>query len=262
MAEELNWGAEAVDPSERSLPGLKARFLIDHAPSHGRVLEIGSGDGKNLRTLAAAMPELTLLGCDVREPRTPADCYEFFKIEDALPKPLRHTCDAVLVFDVLEHVPDPAATLDDALAALKPDGKLIAFVPVEGEPLSAYTFFKATLGRDVFVETKEHIQAFRHRELRALIESRFDVVEWHYAYHALGQFMDAGFFAAQRMSKLRDLWRRDNAYYNADKKDVGGAGGMMNQLLRLGNLLAWAESTALRDVRFASAGALFVGKAR
>lgn len=263
MAAELHWGAEAVSPRERSLPGLKAAFLLDHAPATGCVLEIGSGDGKNLRTLAAARPRLKLVGCDVRAPRTAPDVYQFvLLLEGRVPASLRGSFDAVLLFDVLEHVPDPAATLEAAALALKPQGTLIAFVPVEGEPLSAYRLFRALLGDDVYVDTKEHIQAFTHRGLRRLVEEKFVVSDWRYSYHLLGHTMDAGFFAAQRVGKLRDFWRRDNAYYNADKKTEAGAAGAMNTVLRFANRLAWHESTAFSRIQMGSAGVLFAGRPR
>ncbi|HSQ67043.1 MAG TPA: class I SAM-dependent methyltransferase [Polyangiaceae bacterium] len=259
---ETNWGAEAVDPKERSLPGLKVSFLLRHAPRTGRVLEIGSGDGKLLRTLAEHSSALDLVGCDVRPPRTPADGYAFELIDGTLPRHMDGAFDTVLLFDVLEHVPDPAATLGDAARVLRPGGKLIAFVPVEGELVSAYTFFRAVLGKNVYVETKEHVQAFTHARLRALVEARFTVDDWAYAYHALGQTMDAGFFGAQKLGKLREMWWNDNTFYNAQKKHAGGAAGVMNRLLRVGNLMAWAESRMLADVKTASAGALFAATVR
>lgn len=258
MAEELRWGAQAVDPRERSLPGLKASFLVQRAPVRGRVLEIGSGDGKMLRTLHAAQPELELFGCDVRQPRTTPDCYTFRRIVDSLPEEWTNTFDAVLLMDVLEHVPDPTALLAEAARVLRPDGELIAFIPIEGEPLSAYTIFRTLLGKDVYVETKDHVQAFRHEEAAALLGKFFEIRERMYAYHALGQTMDAAFFAAQKLGKIRDMWRRDNSFYNAEKKDVGGAVGVMNRVLRAANVVAWAESRALTRVRTTSAGLLVV----
>jgi SAM-dependent methyltransferase len=254
--DDRHWGAEAVDPDERSLPGLKAAFLLKHAPRHGAVLEVGSGDGKNLRTLALHLPHLALYGCDVRSPRTPPDGYVFTKVDGKLPASMFGRFDAVLLMDVLEHVPDPEEMLDDCARCLRPRGRLIAFVPVEGQPMSAYRLYRKMFGDDLYVETKEHVQAFTHEALHRLIARRFHVDELVYAYHALGHVMDATFFAAQRLPALRRFWQSENQYYNADKKNASGATGAFNRLLRAANAVAWAESKLLSAVPFTAAGQL------
>lgn len=255
-----HWGADAVDPRGRNLPSLKARFLVDHAPEYGKVIEIGSGDGKILRTLAVGRPGLELHGCDVREPGTLPDVYEFFKIGDRIPMP-DDQMDAVLIFDVLEHVPDPDATLAEAARICRPGGKLVAFVPVEGEKISWYEVYRRAFGRDIYEVTKEHVQSFTHEGLRMLIERHFVISEIRYAYHFFGQLMDATFFAAAKRRKVREFWWSENVYYNCEE-DLSASSWAMNRLLELGNLVAWAESTALSRAQFGSAGILVEARSR
>jgi SAM-dependent methyltransferase len=253
---ETHWGSDAVDIHEKSLPGLKASFLVAHTPSQGRVVEIGCGSGKMLRTLKVHKPGLELFGFDVKDPHEPPREYTFQKMGDDVPA-ADASFDVVLIFDVLEHVPNPRHTLAEAARVLKPTGKLVAYVPVEGERLSFYELFRLLMGRDIYAQTKEHIQAFSHHELRALIEQYFDIEELSYAYHVLGHFMDAAFFAAQRASALRKFWWNDNVYYNPEKKKKASAASKaLNGMLQLGNLVAWAESTALSRTRAGSAGIL------
>jgi hypothetical protein len=144
----------------------------------------------------------------------------------------------------------------EAARVLRPGGHLIAFVPIEGEPVSFYELFRRVLGRDTYVVTKEHIQAFTHRQVRSLVEERFDIHEIRYAYHALGHFMDAAFFAAARAKRLRDFWWRDNSFYHPEKKDAGGSVGTLNMLLRAANRVASFESTLLARRQQGSAGVL------
>jgi SAM-dependent methyltransferase len=263
MAEnvESHWGSQAVSLSELSLPSLKARFLVERLPVTGRVLEIGCGNGKVLRTAAAHRPKLELFGCDVREPTEAPDVYSFRRVEVDLPFDSA-SMDVVLIFDVLEHVPDPRHLLTEAVRVLRPGGQLIAFVPVEGEPLSFYELFRRVFGRDTYVVTKEHVQSFTHAEAVALLSERFEVSEVRYAYHALGHLMDAGLFAATRAKRLRDLWWTSNTYYNPNLRDAGPAAALMNALLVAGNFVAAVESTLLAGTRLGSAGILVSGRAR
>jgi len=71
------WGSDAIDPRGFNLPALKVKYLLSHLPESGAVLEVGSGDGKILRTLAAQRPSLRVHGCDVRDWAAPAKGIEF-----------------------------------------------------------------------------------------------------------------------------------------------------------------------------------------
>jgi SAM-dependent methyltransferase len=250
-----HWGTDAVDPYARSLPALKARFLIDRVPATGRVLDIGSGGGKILRTLARYKPELELYGCDVREPTEPPDVYSFSRMDRDLPF-ADESFDVVLIVDVLEHVADPRHLLAQAARVLRPHGHFIGFIPVEGEPLSFYELFRRLLGRDIYVLTKEHVHALTHDEARTLVKAEFEIAETRYAYHALGQLFDATFFAAARVKSLRDLWWGYNVFYNSNPKSFIGAAGLMNRLLVAANAVAATESTLFAQTRFASCGIL------
>lgn len=262
--ESFHWGTEVIDTRARDLPGLKARFMVEAAPREGRVLEVGCGGGKMLRTLARYRPGLSLHGCDVRDPQVPPDAFEFRRIDaesGALPYD-DASMDVVTFMDVLEHVPSPKKTLDEAARILAPGGKLVAFVPVEGEALSFYTLSRAIFGADTFEKTKEHIQAFTHRGLRTMVGDRFTITTWRYAYHLLGHAMDAALFTALLVPSMRERFWSENKYYNAAPAKPSLAGRTLNALLATGNTLAWAESRALSRVRATSAGVLFVAEKR
>jgi SAM-dependent methyltransferase len=254
-----HWGSAPVNPDEHSLPALKVRFVLRRLPDRGKLLEIGSGDGKILRTIARHKPELELHGCDVRV--VEADCYTYHRMTPDIDLP-DGSMDVVLIVDVLEHVPDARRILAEAARVLRPGGRFMGFIPVEGERVSFYEIFRRVFGQDVYAVTKEHVLAFTHEQVRALLSERFDVDEIRYAYHLLGHFMDAAFFGLARFKRLRKFWWTENVYYNADKKNAGGGVGLLNRLLVLGNAVASAESMALARVRFGSAGVLFSAVAR
>lgn len=258
MSFEPRWGGAAIDPRAHDLPALKAAYLLRHVPTRGTLLELGSGEGKMLRTLRRERPELRLVGCDVRDVPPADDAYEFRQIESGLPA-ADGELDAVVFVDVLEHVADPAATLRDIRRVLKPGGLLIGFVPLEGEPVSAYALFRGLLGQDLYRETKEHVQSFTRAEALSLL-SGFELLEQRHAYHALGQSMDAAFFAFARLPRLQRFWWTENRYYRPERRDLGPAARLLNGLLGVGNRLAYAESRLLSRVSLLAAGLLFVAR--
>jgi SAM-dependent methyltransferase len=224
-------------------------------PERGRVVEVGSGEGKILRTLARHHPDLELHGCDIRTPEVPPDVYQAHRMGRDIPLP-DGSMDAVLFADVLEHVPDPRHLLAEAARVLRPGGRLVACIPIEGEPISLYALFRRILGDDTYALTKEHVNAFTHEGLRSLVSEHFVVSKVRYAYHAMGHAMDATFFAAARAPWLRNFWWQDNVFYNSDKREAPGLSGLMNRLLVVGNVVAWAESRLLARTRMTSAAVL------
>lgn len=96
-----------------------------------RVLEVGSGYGVFLGRLHARRPDLLL--CAVEPDRTArtvglegAPVSFFGSLDD-----IQDRFDAIVLYHVLEHLRDPAATLVALAARLAPGGRLIAEVPDE-----------------------------------------------------------------------------------------------------------------------------------
>jgi SAM-dependent methyltransferase len=255
--ETPRWGSEPVDLDEHSLPALKMNFLLDHTLDRGDLLEVGSGDGKILRTFARQRPNLVLHGCDVREWPEPDPTIDFRLLTGRDLPYVDRSLDAVVVADVLEHVDDPAHLIAELARVLRPDGRFVAFVPLEGEPRSAYALYRKLLGADLYARTKEHIHAFTAEQVEQLLAPFFDIVHLEHAYHPLGQMMDATFFAAAVLPRLQSFWWRENRYYAPANEQTGVFAGALNRLLELGNAIAYHESRLFARWRLGSAGMLF-----
>jgi len=262
MSEDgFRWGSQVVDVDAKDLPGLKAKFMVEHVPQAGAVLEVGCGQGKMLRTLEAHRPDLELHGCDVRpvEAENPGFAFRMLEDESGTLPYEDARFDVVLLMDVLEHVPNPEKTLDEVRRILKPSGMLVAFVPAEGEALSAYRVYRALLGADLYAETKTHIQAFSREKLRSLVASRFRVEEHRFAYHLLGHVMDATLFAAMKLKPLASVYWKENHYYQ-EETSPSLVSKVFNGALTAANRLAWAESTLFANVPYTAAGVLFAAR--
>jgi SAM-dependent methyltransferase len=265
-ADDHHWGDKQVDVRAHNLPALKARYLLEHLPSTGRVLEVGCGGGRLLNTVAAWRPQLDLDGCDIRPLHYTPTHFHFTPVrldEVDLPYP-PGTFDVVLMVDALEHFADPAAALRAARAVLRPRGRLISFTPLEGQPLSFYRVFRRFLGDDLYARTKEHIQAFSESSLRGLLARDFELIDHAYAYHLLGHLMDATLFALLTSPRLRSRFWEDNPFYQEVECGARGGGGRspLGVALRVANAIAYVESRSLRRVRYGAAGFMFVAAPR
>jgi SAM-dependent methyltransferase len=262
VTELFRYEADDVDVDARDLPGLKARFLVDHVPDGTVILDIGCGGGKMLRTISKHRPRSVLLGCDVKEPRATDGGFDFRRVDpaDGLLPYEDSVVDVALLFDVLEHVEHPVELLDEVDRVLRPGGLVVAFVPVEGEPFSWYSLFRLVLGNDLYVETKDHLQSFRHAEVEAMIGRHFRLEDRQYAYHVLGQLMDAGFCALLRIPSVKRMFWTESPYHNRTDHPKTFAARWFTRLLMAANAVAWAESKLLARIRFASGGLLLTAR--
>ena len=263
-ADDHHWGDKRINVRAHDLPALKARYLLEHLPATGRVLEVGCGG--LLNTVAAHRPRLELHGCDIRPLRYPPASFQFTLVGlETAALPYRPASfDAVVMMDALEHFQDPAAALHAAGSVLRPQGLLVSFTPLEGQRLSFYRLYRRILGDDLYVRTKEHLQSFSERDLLRLLEQDFHVVDRVYAYHAVGHLMDATLFALTAIPGLRRRFWQANPFYEeaAAGSPTAGTHSALSQMLRVANALAYAESRALRGVNWGAAGILFAAVAQ
>jgi SAM-dependent methyltransferase len=129
-----------LDATWRRLVATERMRFVGDLPGGARVLEIGAGDGRFVARMRAA-------GLDARgvEPSPSARARAGDRgLELAEQDPVlgergdlgsepagkgRRAEDAVVLWHVLEHLPDPGATLSSARAALGPSGRVVIAVP-------------------------------------------------------------------------------------------------------------------------------------
>ncbi|MGD0093865.1 MAG: class I SAM-dependent methyltransferase, partial [Planctomycetota bacterium] len=144
----------------------RGRRVLDVGCAAGGTLVILRGQGARVQGI-----ELSAAACCVAREKFGLELFQG-RLEDA-PLP-RETLDAILMFDVLEHLPEPGRALERLLAALVPGGHLALTVPNfdcfdrEGTAWRGLTGFQ------------EHLNYFRAEVLRHGLEARgAQVLETH-----------------------------------------------------------------------------------
>jgi SAM-dependent methyltransferase len=257
---EWAYGDYAPDPGSRDLIGLKASWILDRLPQQQTpaVLDFGSGEGKYLHLIRRARPGAKLIGVDVRRPKRTAD-FEFHLVPEGSPLPFANDqFDVVVSCDVMEHVSDPRYSLAEVHRVLRPGGRFIGFVPIEGGagPHGLFRLFSPGIYRD----TKDHQHAYTRAEMLNLLNERFAAESFAYSYHLLGGSLDALFFASFKFpvigTRMERFWRgQENSFYRQDA--TGKKISVVGSLTRVANRVAFWESSALRHVPFAASGLHF-----
>jgi SAM-dependent methyltransferase len=100
------------------------RSELERVPHGARILNVGSG-GAIAEVIADACKgkNATILSLDISESRKPDIVADICEVD------YRDEYDAIVMSEVLEHIPRPHVALDKVLQALKPGGRLILSVP-------------------------------------------------------------------------------------------------------------------------------------
>jgi SAM-dependent methyltransferase len=196
-----DYAAMKVERAMSALAGL--------APG-SRVLEVGCGAGGTTRTMHAARPDLVIHACDLSRTaiRTALALGGGIPYVVASANNLPYqdaSLDAVVFYDVLEHLPDADRSLVVIYGVLRPGGLLAATVPAEGQP-GTFEWLRWKLGwrADMKAYAKGHVQRFTYRGLRAMLRRHgLRPVRWQYSFHILGQVWDFWYYYA------RERWGGD-----------------------------------------------------
>jgi SAM-dependent methyltransferase len=251
------FGRAPVRASDRSFAAVRVGHLLPGLPARGRVLEWGCGAGRMLGAVAAARPDLELVGMDVSHAAVeegaracPEAELRVCPAEGPLPA-ADGEFDAVFVLDALEHVEDPAGVLAELRRVLAPGGRLHLNVPCEGDPLALWRwlppparFWKRDLGG--------HVQRFRRLDVTALLTAAgFAVERTRYSLQVLGNFADVATFAALAWQRRRHPDRPLTTADVLEKSQADHArplARLQAAVVRAADLALWLEARLLARV--------------
>lgn len=226
------WGASTVRLSPFCLNALRLKYaLLDLKGVSGKVLEVGCGAGGMAKAIKFYRPDLKVFGCDINQKaieqanRNPAGVS--FKVGDALSLPFgdEFFFDAVLTFDLLEHLEEPKKAVSEAHRVLKSNGLFHSFIPCEGSLWTLHGVLNR-LGWQAKRIYGGHIQEFSYGQIKELLTSHgFRISSWRYSGHFFNQLVDVVYFT------LLEL-RGKNAAYSVEGYLTVVKDGWLAKILR------------------------------
>lgn len=257
--EQSIWGRGFASLSPTSLASFRLRSALkalEQLPRGATVLELGSGAGQFIRSVAKLRPELSCFGCDISREAIALAQQEHDGVQYALSEekvlPYQDEMfDAVLIFDVLEHVADVPAVLAEIRRVLKRGGILYAYVPCEGDRLSLWHQLRQRkLYGDLTRKHAGHINYFSRSSLRdAFLSSDLTPVTFRYSEHILGQMVGfAAFWLMERATKQRGIDQINNETYFTELEQSSRAPGLFNLFKKSVNSAVYLESVILNHI--------------
>ena len=183
------------------------RCLTALAGRTGSLLEVGCGAGRNLRAFAHYRPDLQLHGTDISRvaltEAAEAGGPIVYTLGDALHLPYPDGAfDLVVLFDLLEHVPDVGQAVAEVARVLRPGGLFHGFVPCEGNRGTLFALLRHSRRLPIHRWKRDHIghiQILTTGDLRRIFTDHgLSVRDITYSFHLLGQIHD-----------IVDYWRRE-----------------------------------------------------
>lgn len=225
--------------SLKSMAGLKVG---------AKVLELGCGAGQFIREIKTIRTELDCYGSDISQhaiavAKQVNDGVSYDLSSENKTPYTDNFFDAVLIYDVLEHVASPNLILAEVNRVLKSGGVFYCFVPCEADPLSFWNLLhKLGLKKELTKMYAGHINKFSRMSLVSMVESHgFAVKRIRYSEHVLGQLLGlAAFFSMDRFAKKNNLNQVNNEQYFFDLNQKGG--GVLRLIKNIVNSLVTVES--------------------
>lgn len=152
-------------------------FIVRNIPPNSKVLDVGTGSGALGRFLSARACSVDGITYSEEEAALARSAYsrlEIINLEQTLPSDCfgERVYDFVVCADILEHLRNPLAILQDLRCLLKPDGQLLLSIPN-----ATYMGVIFELMGGAFERTREgildatHVNFYDRKGLQALVES-------------------------------------------------------------------------------------------
>lgn len=247
-------GTASLNPSDPTAIRLRhCLSALARVVAGGKVLELGCGAGQFIRAIKQRRPDLECHGYDISARAIALAQQAHDEVVYAvgtgenLPYPVA-AFDAVVIFDVLEHVAEVDGLLSEIRRVLKSGGIFYCFVPCEGDQLSLWRHLdRLGLKHGLTARYAGHVNFFSRKGLRFVLNQHgFVIKRERYSEHLFGQILGvAAFYLMHWRTRQGGKVINNEAYFEDWKKQSGGAGKVARALV---NGLVWLESALLARV--------------
>jgi ubiquinone/menaquinone biosynthesis C-methylase UbiE len=253
--EKRIWGHHTVKLSPWSFNALRLRYaLLDLASVKGKVLDVGCGGGSMSDALRAGRPDLNFYGCDIsywalsEAEKRVADAG--FAQGDGYKLPYAtHEFQAVVMFDVLEHLEMPEEAISEVERVLAPGGIFHLAIPCEGNPLTIQGGL-TSMGSKLLEHSFGHVQAFGIRDLTNLLEAQgFRIEAKRWGGHIISQIAHtayAAYLALRREESSNSIESQlEHTYSGVRRTGLSLLKAMISSLMFYESKLLWRFPGAL-----------------
>ncbi len=250
------WGATPVRLSPFYIQGLKLQYALDDLRLvKGKVLDIGCGGGNMAKAIKYYRPDLAVYGVDISEKAISIAQQNAQKVIFNV-APVEHlsfpdkTFDAVLLFDVLEHVLKPEAVLHEIHRVLKEGGVLHIFSPLDKQPLTLHwwLYLFGWKSKDKYTGHIQWFSDYRFRKL--LLSHHFLISKRRFSFHPLFSLFDVFYYSfqdivgAKQPTSLEGRLKANATIYNS----------IFHYFYKLIVALGYYESVLLKNFPLATGG--------
>lgn len=201
------WGAHEVRLAPTYLGAMRLEYCLrDLEGVRGNVLEVGCGAGGMAKAIKSYRSDLQVLGCDISLPaiRTARQVPEgvAFEVGTAYDLPYEdESFQAVVMFDVLEHLEKPHQCIAEIYRVLEAGGLFHLYVPCEGALYTLHGLL-AMAGWRAKEIYGGHIQRLTSGEVAGILEAAgFSISLKRWSGHLINQAVDAAYFMALSMRR-------------------------------------------------------------
>lgn len=199
--EKKLWGSNEVGLNPGFLGATRLRYALKalRGITSGRILEIGCGGGTFTRAIKRYKPKAEVTGLDLSKQSIDVaqrmDGGVGYVRGGAHNLPFKaETFDAVVSFDVWEHLHQPGKALQEVARVLKKGGLVHFFVPVEGNKLSLYQLFPESIYK-IKCKYSGHINAYTKKSFSKMLDQAgLEVKKSYYSSYSIFQMFDLAFF--------------------------------------------------------------------
>jgi SAM-dependent methyltransferase len=217
-------GRDEIVPGTHNLGEIRLeRALEALGDTGGRLLLLGAGAGRYARALANARPDLDVYAGDLSR-RAIAEAVSIggtplYLVLDAEKLPFAsETFDAVIFFDLIEHVPSPATLLAECRRVLRSGCLVHFFVPLEDQPRTLYRALRRNSPIPIHRWKHKHVGHIQRFDEQRVVKLAWDaglaVTDLTHSFHLAGQVHD-----------IVDYWQRE--------RTAGGAGRLPVSAVKL-----------------------------